>query len=356
MNVVERGVRRFDQYQQRHPVLAIPIAVVQKYGNDQAGGKAVLIAYYGLFALFPLLLLMATVLGFVLAGHPAVQKNLLSSALGDFPIISSQLQNDTHALKGSVLAVVVGSLGTIYGAQGLGQSAVNAMNTIWNVPYKSWPNFFGRRLRGYFWLAVLGLATVGTTTLAGFGTTWLHGPLAWFWTTGVSSIVNLGVFFIVFKVLTSEPVGWRDIGLGVVLATMFWEILQTVGGYYVRNSLAHANATYGFFAIVIGLLSWLFVAAQLTLYAAEVNVVRKHHLWPRSITQPPLTQADRTMFIRLAMMEERRPEVKVTVSFTSDADRQPLDEGSTADPPDPAETAEAADVADPADPVGHSAQ
>src|SRR5450432_1473117 len=325
MNVVERGVRRFDQYQQRHPVLAIPIAVVQKFGNDQAGGKAVLIAYYGLFALFPLLLLMATVLGFVLAGHPAVQKNLLSSALGDFPIISSQLQSDTHALKGSALAVVVGSLGTIYGAQGLGQSSVNAMNTVWNVPYKSWPNFFGRRLRGYLWLAVLGVATVSAATIAGFGTTWLHGPLAWIFTTAVAFVINLGVFYVVFKVLTAEPLGWRDIALGVVLATTFWEALQTVGGYYVRNSLAHANATYGFFAIVIGLLSWLFVAAQLTLYAAEVNVVRRHHLWPRSLTQPPLTEADKETFRRLAMMEERRPEVKVTVAFTDDADRQPLD-------------------------------
>ena len=342
MNVVERRVRRFDRYQQRHPVLAIPIAVAQKFGNDQAGGKAVLIAYYGLFALFPLLLLMATVLGFVLAGDPALQKRLLSSAFGNFPIIGSQLQSDTHPLKGSVLAVVIGSLGTIYGAQGLGQAAVNAMNTIWNVPFKSWPNFFGRRLRGYFWLAVLGLATVGTTALAGFGTTWLHGPLGWFWTTGVSSIVNLGVFYIVFKVLTSEPVGWRDIWLGVVLATVFWEGLQTGGGYYVRHSLAHADATYGFFAIVIGLLSWLFVAAQLTLYAAEVNVVRKHHLWPRSITQPPLTEADRAMFVRLAMMEERRPEVKVTVSFTSEADRQPLDEVG-------------AEPVEPVNPVGHSA-
>jgi uncharacterized BrkB/YihY/UPF0761 family membrane protein len=284
---------------------------------------------------------MATVLGFVLSGHPALQQRLLSSALGNFPIIGSQLQEDTP-LKGSVLAVVIGSLGTIYGAQGLGQAAVNAMNTIWNVPFKSWPNFFGRRLRGYFWLAVLGLATVGTTTLAGFGTAWLHGPLGWVWTTGVSSIVNLGVFYIVFKVLTTERVGWPDIWLGVVLATAFWEGLQTVGGYYVRHSLAHANATYGFFAIVIGLLSWLFVAAQLTLYAAEVNVVRKHHLWPRSITQPPLTEADRAMYVRLAMMEERRPEVKVTVSFTAEADRQPLDEvvpkraGAAVLPVDPA--------------------
>ena len=119
------------------------------------------------------------------------------------------------------------------------------------------------------------------------------------------------------------------------------------------TQLAHANATYGFFAIVIGLLSWLFVAAQLTLYAAEINVVRKHHLWPRSLTQPPLTQADRAMFVRLAMMEERRPEVKVSVSFTTDADRQPLDEVSEGD--SAADAADAPEPAEPADPLGRSA-
>jgi YihY family inner membrane protein len=355
MNVVERNFRRFDQYQQRHRVLAIPIAVMQKFGNDQAGGKAALIAYYGLFALFPLLLLMATILGFVLGGHPAVQKHLLTTALANFPIIGSQLQSDTHALKGSAIAVVIGVLGTLYGAQGLGQAAVNAMNTVWNVPYKSWPNFFGRRLRGYLWLAVLSLSSVGATTLAGFGTAWLHGPLGWFWTIGVAFVINLGVFFIIFTVLTSEPLGWRDVALGVVLATVFWEILQTIGGYYVRHSLTTANATYGFFAIVIGLLSFLFVAAQLTLYAAEINVVRRYHLWPRSLTQPPLTTADKATFERLAMMEERRPEVKVTVAFTADADRDPLDPDRAAPGSEPAEsTPSGAEPAD-ADPVGRTA-
>ncbi len=108
VNAVERSFRRFDRYQQQHPALAVPIAVLQKFGNDQAGGKAALIAYYGLFALFPMLLLMATVLGFVLSGHPALQAHLLNSALANFPIISAQLQNDTHALKGSGIALVVG--------------------------------------------------------------------------------------------------------------------------------------------------------------------------------------------------------------------------------------------------------
>jgi uncharacterized BrkB/YihY/UPF0761 family membrane protein len=210
------------------------------------------------------------------------------------------------------------------------------MNTVWNVPYKDWPNFFKRRLKGYLWLGALGLATIASTTIAGFGTAWLHGGLGWLWSTLVALAINLYVFYLVFTVLTAESLGLRDVWLGVLLATAFWQILQAVGGFYVRHSLAHASDVYGFFAIVIGLLSFLFLAAQLTLLAAEVNVVRHYRLWPRSLTQPPLNAADRTTFERLARMEERRPEVRVGVTFTPDADRQPLD-GVAPQTPTPAD-------------------
>jgi YihY family inner membrane protein len=331
MNPVERRLRRFDRFQQRHPGLAFPIAVMQKFGNDQAGGKAALMAYYGLFALFPLLLLFSTILGWLLSGHPAWQKDLLNSAFANFPIIGSQLKNNTRSLQGNWFAVVVGVLGTLYGAQGVGQAALNAMNTVWNVPYKNWPNFFTRRLRGYLWLGALCIATVASTTIAGFGTTWLRGDLGWLWSLLVALVINLGVFYVIFTVLTAEPLGLRDVWLGVLLATIFWQALQAAGGLYVRHSLANASDVYGFFAIVIGLLSFLFLAAQLTLLAAEVNVVRHYNLWPRSLTQPPLTRADRATFERLARMEERRPEVRVGVSFTADADREPLDSVAAAD-------------------------
>jgi uncharacterized BrkB/YihY/UPF0761 family membrane protein len=304
-----------------------------------------------------LLLLLSTALGFVLHGHPQAQKDVLKTALADFPIIGAQLQSSTHSLQGSTIAVVVGILGTLYGAQGVGQAALNAMNSIWNVPYKSWPNFFGRRLRGYLWLGVLGLATIAATTLAGFGTAWLHGGLGLLWSTLVAFAINLGVFYVVFTLLVAEPLGWRDVALGVVLATVFWQALQLVGGFYVRHSLTHADEVYGFFAIVIGLLSWLFVAAQLMLLAAEINVVRRYHLWPRSLTQPPLTAADRVTFERLARMQERRHEVVVSISFTPEADRQPLNEqdpaGVAADPPATSADAAGADGDETAQALGH---
>ena len=326
MNPVETQVRRFDQFQQRHVALGFPIAVMQKFGNDQAGGKAALMAYYGLFALFPLLLLFSTILGTLLAGHPSWRASLIDSALGNFPIIGSQLQDKTRSLQGNGFAIAVGVVGTLYGAQGIGQAALNAMNTVWNTPYKNWPNFFKRRLRGYLWLGALCIATVASTTIAGFGAAWLDGGLGWLWSTLVAFAINLSVFYLVFTVLTAETLGWRDVWLGVVLATVFWQALQAVGGFYVRHSLAGASDVYGFFAIVIGLLSFLFLAAQLTLLAAEVNVVRRYRLWPRSLTQPPLTPADRATFERLARMEERRPEYEVAVTFKPEADRQPLDD------------------------------
>jgi YihY family inner membrane protein len=345
MNPVERQLRRVDGFQQRHGFVGFPIAVMQKFGNDQAGGKAALIAYYGLFALFPLLLLFATILGWLLSDNPSLHKQLLNSAFANFPIIGSQLRQNTHSLQGNWFGLTVGVLGTLYGAQGVGQAALNAMNTVWNVPYKDWPNFFKRRVRGYLWLASLSLATVASTVIAGFGTTWLHGDLAWLWSLLVAFVINLGVFYVIFTVLTAYPLGWRDVWLGVLLGTIFWQALQAAGGLYVRHSLTNASDVYGFFAIVIGLLSFLFLAAQLTLLAAEVNVVRHYRLWPRSLTQPPLTAADRATFERLALMEERRPEVRVTVGFTPEADRQPLAERASPDPPPTDGGAQASDDA-----------
>ena len=126
-------------------------------------------------------------------------------------------------------------------------------------------------------------------------------------------------------VLTAEPLRPRDVAVGVVCAAVFWQTLQLIGTWYVSRGLAHASATYGVFAIVITLLSWLYLGSQLTLLAAEINVVLRYRLWPRSVTQPPLTRADRLTLTRLAQMETRRPEEVVTASFTGEADRDPLD-------------------------------
>ena len=321
---IEVIVRRTDKFQQEHGVLGFPFAVLQKFGNDQAGSKAALIAYYGLFALFPLLMLFTTILGYLLHNNEQLRKNLVDSALGSFPIIGPQLQSQVHTLTGSAFAIVIGGLLLLYGAIGLGLATQSAMNRVWNIPYVYWPSLPMRYLRGLAVLVLLAASAIGSTVLTGFATLPSHQGASRLLLLIGSLVLNFVLIFIAFMVMTAERFTWRDVLLGVALATVFWQTLQLVGSWYVGRELQHATETYGFFGIVIVLLAWIYLGAQLFLLAAEINVVKRYRLWPRSMTQPPLTVADRAVFERLARMEVRRGEVEVQVEFRPEADYDPL--------------------------------
>jgi len=321
---LEAAVRRSDKFQQRHGVFGFPFAVLQKFGNDQAGGNAALIAYYGLFSVFPLLMLFTTILGYVLHNNDQLRKDLVNSALGSFPIIGPQLQSQIHSLTGSVFAVVIGSLLLLYGAIGLGLATQSAMNKVWNIPYVHWPSLPMRYLRGLVVLVLLAVSTIGLTVLTGFATLVSHDEVSRALLLGGSLALNFGLILVAFMVMTAVKFTWRDVVLGAVLATVFWQTLQLVGTWYVGRELQHATETYGFFGIVLVLLAWIYLGAQFFLLAAEINMVKRYRLWPRSVTQPPLTVADRAVFERLAHMEVRRPEVEIQIKFRPEADYDPL--------------------------------
>ena len=100
-----------------------------------------------------------------------------------------------------------------------------------------------------------------------------------------------------------------------VFAAIGWEILQVGGGLYVHHVVSKASSTYGFFALVIGVLAWLHLGAQLTLYGAEINVVLARRLYPRSLFGPPNTLADQETLRALAEVEERHDEEQIEVEF-----------------------------------------
>jgi YihY family inner membrane protein len=323
-NAVETAVRRLDKFQQSHTVLGFPIAVMQKFGNDQGTSRAALIAYYGLFALFPLLLLFTTILGYVLHGDEHLRKDLVDSALGSFPIIGTQLQSQTHTLQGSGVAAVIGGLLLLYGAFGLGQATQSAMNAVWNIPYVRRPSFLLRNLRGLGVLALLALSTIGSTVLTAFATLTANGWPAKVILLVGSVVLNFGLILAAFMIMTATPIRLRELAVGSALATLFWQSMQALGSWYVARGLSHNSDTYGFFGVVIVLLSWIYLGAHLFLLAAEINVVLHYRLWPRSLVQPPLTAADRQVFERLVQTEIRRPEAGVAVAYTAEAERDPL--------------------------------
>ena len=277
-------IRKVDGFLQRHPATALPLAVFKKFGEDEAGNLAALIAYYGFFSLFPLLLVFVTILGLVLRGNPDLQRSIVDSALANFPIIGTQISRNVRALAGSGLALGIGIALTLWSGLRVAKAMQSAMNTVWNVPYKRRPNFLFSTLRAVALLAVLGVLTLVSAAAGGVGagsSNWLLGILG----IAISLVLNFALFMLAFRILTAADLSWADVWPGAAVGAVAWTALQAVGGFYVAHQLQGASEVYGTFALVIGLLAWIFLGAQVTLYAAEVNVVKKRRLWPRSIVQ-----------------------------------------------------------------------
>jgi YihY family inner membrane protein len=316
MNPIERGLRRIDQAQQRHTPTAFVFGVIKKYGDDNGGMLASSLAHSAFVSVFPLLLILVTVLGVVAAGNPAVYDNVHKALDQQFPVIGSQLISHIHALRrSSAIGFAVGFLGLLWGATGLAQSGLFTMAQVWNLPGPARPGYVPRLGRCLLFIGVLGagvIVTTGLSALNGFG----HEQPVFVVLTEILAIAaNTGLYFIGFRVLTPKGVPSRPLLPGAVAGGVAWTVLQAIGISLVHHFL-HSDSIYGvFFATVLGLVAWLYIAVQVTVYAAEVNVVLARHLWPRSIIQPPLTEADRSSMALQALQNQRRPEQDVTVSF-----------------------------------------
>jgi membrane protein len=318
--------KRFDRYQQSHKWLAIPMAVVKKFGDDSAGSLAALVAYYAFVSLFPLLLVMTTILGFVLHGNPTAQHDVERSVLGQFPVIGNQIK--LHSLSGSVSALVIGLIISLLGGLGVTGAAQNAFDHLWAVPRKDRSDPIKSRFRGLALITVLGLVFVLATGVTGLASG-IHGSVGKVAAIVVGLAVNLLLFTAGFRFLTSSSVPLRCLWIGIGFATLFWGVLQLFGGIYINHVVRHASPVGEQFALVLGLLVWLHLGAQVTLYAAEINVVLTRKLHPRSLFGPPAEPADEKTLTALAKVEERSDLEQVDVRFEhghgdgSDASSQP---------------------------------
>lgn len=281
------GLRTFDDFQRRSRRLGFVVAVIKRYSEDEAGSLGALIAYYGFFSLFPLLLVFVTVLGFVLQGDVGARESVLHSTLSQIPVIGEQIRSNVGSLKGSAPALAIGIVGSLLAGLAVTGATQNAFNKVWQIPKRRRFGFFGWRLRGLAMLLALGALSIVSTVAAGYATGQTRGAVGVLVGVLIALAANLLLFFAVFRLMTSEEVHTRDLLPGIVLAALAWQALQHIGGLYVEHVIRHAKDTSGFFAIVLGLLSWLYLGGQVLLLAAEVNVVRARGLWPRRLFDAP---------------------------------------------------------------------
>jgi YihY family inner membrane protein len=331
VNPLERAARRVDTFQRRRRPFAFAVAVAKKFGDDRGGLLCAMLAFYGFLSIFPLLLLLVTLLGYAGGGPHSLAHRIEASAFSQFPLLGSKLSTNIHALHDrNPVALAIGLLGVLWGSQGALQTAQHAQAEIWNVPASVRPNFWARLGRTMCMTVVLGVFLVVTTLLAGLVTIGHHGAWAAAGAAVVSLLLNVVLFGVAFRVLTPRQVAWSDLWAGACIGGAGWTVLQYAGGLLVEHTLRNAGREYGSFALVLGLLGFLYLSAQMSVYAAEINVVKARHLWPRSIVQPPLTPADREVLSSLALESKRRPEQYVGVGF-EDEQASPETQPASAD-------------------------
>lgn len=332
---VGKTIDRADGFQQRHAWAAIPFGIYKKFGEDQAGNLAALISYYAFFSIFPLLLALTTILGYVLAGNAALQKKIFSSALGSFPIISSS--SSVKPLTGNVFALVIGLGLALWSGLAVAQQAQTAFNVVWNVPRVDRPGFLPRLLRSLELVVVVGGGLIVTTLVQGF----LSGTSKYGLDLGyglvvlgavVGIVLNVGLLMLLFNRGTGRDLTWRAVFPGAVVGGIGWFVLQKVGTHLVNSKVSGASGTYGTFAVVIGLLSYFYLLAQVTLYASEVNVVLADRLWPRgirSLAGKATTEADERAYSAYPERERQAHGTDVDV----DVDRASESDGTLAGKP-----------------------
>jgi YihY family inner membrane protein len=303
--------------------VSFPLAVIYKYFEDFGPYLAALIDYYAFVSLFPLLLLLATVLGFVLAGDPGLQHQVLHSALRQFPVVGDQLA-EPKQLGGGTLGLIVGILGLLYGGLGVAQAAQYAMNTAWRVPRNSRPNPFKARGRSLVLLATAGLAVIATTVLSTLGTSEAGsiGTAVRILVLAASVAINAAVMVFTFRFATARRLSIRDVAPGAIAAAIAWQLLQSYGIVYVGHVVKNASATNGVFALVLGMLAFLYITATVVVLCVEINVVRVDHLYPRALMTPftdnvELTHADRRSYANQAQAQRSKGFEDVNISFDS---------------------------------------
>ncbi len=289
--------------------------MVKKFGDDNGGILVASLAHSAFVSLFPLLLVLVTILGLVAAGNPGLRQDALNAVAQQVPLIGKQLTSNVHELRrSSVIGLIVGLLATIWGSTSLAQAGIFTMEQVWNVPGPQRPGYWQRLGRAILFLGVLGLGVIVTTLLTSLDTYGHHAIAIVVLAEALAVVANGGMYLISFRVLTPKGVPTRKLVPGAVAGGIAWTLMQALGTYLIHHFL-RSDSAYTVFATVLGLVAWLYIGVEITVYAAEINVVAARHLWPRSIIQPPLTEADRAVMAVEVLQNQRRPEQRVEVSF-----------------------------------------
>jgi YihY family inner membrane protein len=322
--IPERIVRRFDEVQQSRWWLAHPIGVVRKYADDRGTALANLLTFQIFLGMLPLLVVVLTVFGEILRRSEEFADAVLESTLAQFPVVGARLEDDISTVGASGPWVVVSIVALLWTASGIYHGMQLAMNQVWNVEGVGRQGFVSRHLRAILLFLLVLAAAIGTAFLPTASLLrWAPASVAQIASALASAAISALLLLGVLRIVVAPAIPMIRLVPAAVVAGLAWQLLQRIGTWIVTDQLAGAEDLYGGIGFVVATLLWINLLVRSVVFANEWAVVSWRSLWPRRITQPPLTDADREVLRSLVLNERRRPEEHIEVWFDDDADRPP---------------------------------
>ncbi len=244
---------------------------IDGFVRHKTGRHAALLSHYGFLSVFPLLVVLTTILGFVLQSRPDLRSKIVDSALSNVPIVGETLGSDPSSLKGNVVVLVVGLATTLWAGTRAFVAAQNGMNDIWDIPEDERPNIAKARVRSLIAIAVVGTAQIGSGIISGIigisGLSWLTRIVL----AAATIAINIALLIGAYQVLTARRLTRSQLLPGAIGAGLGFSFLQVITGTVVARAINQATPVYGNFAAVIALFTWLSLHAMVSLLGVEAN-------------------------------------------------------------------------------------
>ena len=303
---------RVDSLQKRVKPAAVGVATLKKFQEDQTTSLAAMLAFWAFFSIFPLFMVLVTILGYVL---PASDRTKVLAHVAElFPLLNP---SSVRSLTGVWWALLLGGVTTLWSGLGAVRTLQTAFNAVWEIPRHERPGLVEQVKRSIKVLLTIGVGLVVTTLISGFVTgsssgvnLGIAGRIAGY---AISITLDVGLFIAAFRMLTDREVTVGDILPGAVLSGLIFFVLQELSAFIISRHLKSAGSTYGTFATVITILWWLYLQSIVVLLGAQLNVVLKRRLYPRSLVHAPQTEADHRVLKAYAAERTYQPEEEVEV-------------------------------------------
>lgn len=310
-----------NRWQQRFEPLGFAYAVVRKYGEDSGARLAALLTYYGFLSSIPILLIVVWSVSQVLANNPQLRDDFIAAVIPDS--LNEAVTSALAAMPTSPLPLLIGIVGLLFTGNGIVFTGYEIINQVQGVPFRDRLGFVPRYLRAFGALLVLmaGIAALGGLAIGasrlGSSVIGVVLGIAGAW------IVLIAVLMACVGLLSSTPGSWRAAWPGAIVGGAILTVLVTLGSWVLSILVGRSGAVYGPFAAVVGLFSLLYLVSQGLVFAAEIAVVWRKRLWPRSLVPTEPTAADHASLVLRTRIEQRTEADQVAATVTAQARPSP---------------------------------